>query len=516
MSAPVYVKPLAIIDPEYAVRFAPAMARPFLNQVGFLLLINLLIKPVFIFGIDLAVQNRVGPEAYGAYFALFNFAFLFNVLLDFGINNFNQRLIAREPRRVALWLPNILWVKALLALAFVVAVFATALLLRFDGAQLRLLGWIALGRILLSYHMFFRSNVSGLQAFRTDSVLSVLDRLLSILLIGALLYTPLLGRAFRIEDFVYGTVLALAVTAGLSLLALRLRSGPLTLSRNRRLPGLVIKRAYPFALLGVLMTIYNRVDGVMLERMLGDDGELQAGIYAAAYRLLDAGTMFAFLIAGILLPLFARMRKTGADVWPIARTSARLLFTLSATATAVGIVYAQPLMSLLYTGADAYWSRTFSWLIGGFVFNALVYVFGSLLTAESRLRGLNVIALSGVALNIILNLILIPRAEALGAAVATLITQGLVAAAHLWYTGRVFNWHRNLLVEGPRIATFAAVLAATGVLLQRLDLPWIGGAAVLCLVATGFALLLRLPDPRELRNALRTTNAEPEDMATGA
>ena len=84
------------------------MSRPFLNNVGFLLLINLLIKPIFIFGIDLVVQNRVGPAAYGSYFALFNFAFLFNVLLDFGINNFNQRLVARDPKRVAKWLPNII------------------------------------------------------------------------------------------------------------------------------------------------------------------------------------------------------------------------------------------------------------------------------------------------------------------------------------------------------------------------------------------------------------------------
>ena len=244
------------------------------------------------------------------------------------------------------------------------------------------------------------------------------------------------------------------------------------------------------------MTLYNRVDGVMLERMLGDDGDLQAGIYAAAYRLLDAGTMFAFLLSGILLPLFARMLKKGQDVWPIANTSARLLFGISATATAVGIFYATPLMDALYTGSDAYCSATFSLLIGGFVFNSLVYVYGSLLTAQSKMRGLNIIALTGVLLNVALNLVFIPSHQAQGAAFATLVTQGLVAIAHMAYAGQVFKWKGRMLRELPRAAAFAVGLALVGFALPYSGMPWIAGAAVLCLAGGLGGLALRLFDVR--------------------
>lgn len=493
------------------------MPRPFLQNVGFLLVLNLLIKPVFIFGIDLAVQNRVGPEAYGFYFALFNFAFLFNVLLDFGINNFNQRLIARDPKRVEAWLPNIILVKALLAIAFYAAVFAVALGLRFEPEQLRLLVWLSLNRVLVSFHMYFRSNVSGLQAFRTDAVLSILDRGLTILVVGALLYTEVLGRAFTVQDFVYATTFSLSLTALGSLAALLKITGPIRPSWNRRLLRVVLTRAYPFALLGVLMTIYNRVDGVMLERLLGEDGDLQAGIYAAAYRLLDAGTMFAFLISGILLPLFARMRKEGQNVWPVARSSWRLLLAVSVTAAVLSAVHAEALMRLLYTEADGYWGATFAWLMPGFVFNATVYVFGSLLTAENQLRGLNRIALAGVAGNILLNLLLIPRYQALGAAYATLATQALVAVAHLVYTARVFEWPRRLSGEALRGLGFTLLLVALALGLEWTlgpGLPealggsskdaawgWLGRA----LFAGGGALLAAwafgLLNPRELLRA---------------
>ena len=53
-----------------------------------MVVLNLLVKPIAIFGIDAEVQDRVGTEDYGLYFALLNFSFLFNILLDFGINNF--------------------------------------------------------------------------------------------------------------------------------------------------------------------------------------------------------------------------------------------------------------------------------------------------------------------------------------------------------------------------------------------------------------------------------------------
>ncbi|MFI5220594.1 MAG: polysaccharide biosynthesis protein, partial [Bacteroidia bacterium] len=61
------------------------MQKKFITNLGFLLFLNLLIKPFWILGIDRSVQNTVGAEIYGQYYALFNFSFLLNILLDIGI-----------------------------------------------------------------------------------------------------------------------------------------------------------------------------------------------------------------------------------------------------------------------------------------------------------------------------------------------------------------------------------------------------------------------------------------------
>ena len=70
------------------------MLKKFLKNIALVLFLNLLIKPFWILGIDRTVQNVVGVADYGFYYSIFSFSFLLNILLDFGITNFNNKNIA--------------------------------------------------------------------------------------------------------------------------------------------------------------------------------------------------------------------------------------------------------------------------------------------------------------------------------------------------------------------------------------------------------------------------------------
>ena len=94
--------------------------REFLVNIILLVVINLLIKPLYLFGIDARVQNIVGTENFGLYFALFNFIFLFQVINDPGIQNFNSRLIAQDPDKIIFHFQRILGSKVLLGLIFII------------------------------------------------------------------------------------------------------------------------------------------------------------------------------------------------------------------------------------------------------------------------------------------------------------------------------------------------------------------------------------------------------------
>ena len=99
--------------------------KSFLGNLLLLVGLNLLIKPFWIFGIEVSVQNLVGTEAYGLYFTLFNLTFIFNMLLDMGTTSFNNRSIARDKEALQHYFPRILTLRLLLgglyALALVIA-----------------------------------------------------------------------------------------------------------------------------------------------------------------------------------------------------------------------------------------------------------------------------------------------------------------------------------------------------------------------------------------------------------
>ena len=130
------------------------MNREFFINIVFLVSINLLIKPFFIFGIDRTVQNTVGAEIYGIYFALLNFTYLMQIFNDFGINSFNSRNIARHNHLLDKYFPNILIAKGLLGIVYLVVTFSIAWFFGY-GVYFHLLVAIAINQLLVSSVAFF-------------------------------------------------------------------------------------------------------------------------------------------------------------------------------------------------------------------------------------------------------------------------------------------------------------------------------------------------------------------------
>ena len=90
------------------------MQRKFVNNLFYVLFLNLLVKPFWILGIDASVQNRVGAEEYGFYYPIFAFSILLNILLDFGITNYNNRNIAQHGHMLRRYFSGIFNVKLIL------------------------------------------------------------------------------------------------------------------------------------------------------------------------------------------------------------------------------------------------------------------------------------------------------------------------------------------------------------------------------------------------------------------
>jgi O-antigen/teichoic acid export membrane protein len=476
------------------------LKKRFITNLALLILLNLLIKPFWFFGIEVGVQNRVGEEIYGFYFSLFNFAFILNILLDLGINNFNNRAIARDHELLRDHLAAIVPLKLLLSVIYAGVALIIGLLIGYSPEQFSILWVLILNQFLASFILYMRTNISGLQYFRTDSLLSVMDRSLMILFTGLLLWGNILKQPFRIEWFVYAQTLSYSLTLITVSIIVRYRSGPFLRRINLTRSIKILKLSYPFALLILLMSMFNRIDSVMLERFL-ENGKEQAGIYAQSFRIFDAASQFSFLFAMLLLPMFSRMIRLQQNVNDLLRTSLPLLLVAGITVAVSCNFYSHEIIDMLYHTPASNSPEIFGILMVGFFFVSAGYIYGPLLTANNNLRQLNILAVSTVVINISFNLILIPRYYALGAAISSLISQSFYASSQMILSHRLLKIPVNADIW-LKLGLFFVINLLSGYLTTFIP-GWIPGFLILLGICLGGSFLLGLIRPSEIITILR-------------
>jgi O-antigen/teichoic acid export membrane protein len=346
---------------------------------------------------------------------------------------------------------------------------------------------------------YFRSNFAGLHLFKIDAILSVLDRLLLIIICAVLLYSSLITAPFQIEWFIYAQTVTYGTTLLIALVLSIVKIGKIRFSVKPIFSRALLRQSTPYALLILLMMLYTRMDAVMLERIL-PDGKEQAGIYAQGFRLLDAINMFAFLVAGLLLPIFARQIKHKESVVGVLQTSGLLLVGISLMVGISAAFSSESLMSLIYHQEISASSNAFFWIILSFIPISTGYAFGSLLTANGSMRILNQMALFGIVINVIANFILIPLYKAEGAAMATFFTQLGTALAQVFIVLKVFQLKIHLS-HTFKLIIFSIIMISIGFVSTNYSFgAW--RFIILSLFGTLSLLLLKIINLKEITQLL--------------
>lgn len=271
----------------------------------------------------------------------------------------------------------------------------------------------------------------------------------------------------------------------------------------------------PFALLVLIMSFYNRIDPVLLEKLLPSPmGTEQAGIYAQAFRLLDAGQNFALLFAVLLLPLFSKMLNLKESIENLAKLSFSIIISGSLVIAITSLFYAEDVMKLMYTISPnetehhyllriSQSASILRLLMFSFVAISSNYIFGTLLTANNSLKQLNIIALGGLTISITLNLILIPQYLSVGSAYASLATQSITALLQLVLVYRIFRFRINfkLIIN---LILLVTILITTGYILQEyINLKWELSALIMLIFGLCLTIVLKLLNIREFISIIK-------------
>lgn len=483
------------------------MNKEFFKNILFLIAVNLLIKPLYIFGIDRTVQNRVGESVYGVYAALFSFAFLLQIVNDFGIQNFNSREIAQNRHLLTRYLSGILSLKIILSVVYLIVLLAAAFIVRYDKSQFSMILSLGLYNILLSLNIYLRSNVASLGLYRMNSFLSVFDRLLLLFICPILLWVEPFRSSFQIEWFVHAQNFSLIINILIAFGVCYRRVEWFRISFNRPFLVSILRGAMPYALAIFLMTIYTRTDMVMLERMLVD-GDRQAGIYISGYRLLDAVNVLGILFAGLLLPMFSRQIKEGESVTALLRFSFQLIMVAALTCAGTVWFFRADIMQLLYREATPFSGDVLGILMCSFVAISGTYIYSTLIGAAGAVNRMNGTFIIAFVLNIVLNIVLIPSYKALGAAYSTFFTQFFVLFSLVYLSKKLVpsTQEKDGLRWSLTIVGFAGAVFIIGFLSKKMALTpfWVFDMAIAVALSIALAWIMGFLNHKKMEGLFKT------------
>lgn len=367
------------------------------------------------------VARYLGPQQFGLLNYAMALAALCGVLAGLGLDGIVVRNLVRNPEHRD-WLLGTAFMLKLAGgiVAFVLSLAVATLLRPHDALALWLVGIVAAGTIfqaLDAIDFWFQSRVESRYVVYARNAAFLAASVAKIALILA--QAPLIA-------FAWVALGEIALGAGGLLTAYRWQGHGLRAWRSTpQCAGELLKESWPLVLSGLAITVYMKIDVVMLGEMVGDQA---VGIYSATVRVSEIWYFIPVAIVSSVTPALIEAKKVSEGLYY--QRLARLFRLLAGVALTVAILMtfgAGFVTDLLYGEAYSGASVVLAIHIWAAVFVFLGVAQGPWSINEGLTKLLLFRTLFGAIANIALNLMLIPSHGAIGAAVATVISQALSA-----------------------------------------------------------------------------------------
>jgi O-antigen/teichoic acid export membrane protein len=204
----------------------------------------------------------------------------------------------------------------------------------------------------------------------------------------------------------------------------------------------------PMLLLGVVQELMNQIDIILLGQV---GNARQAALFAASWRLasLVPFALVAFSIIGGPLIVTAHDRGATDELHRISRVAARAGFAFALVSALALLAFGKLLLGIFGPGFVAAYPALVVLLLGGIV-NAFTGVVVYFATLTGRERQALAIFAGALVLSVVLNLLLIPRFGALGAAIASASALSSWNIAMLIYVRRTIGIDASALALPPK------------------------------------------------------------------
>ncbi|MFA6524690.1 MAG: oligosaccharide flippase family protein [Patescibacteria group bacterium] len=403
------------------------------------------------------ISRELGSESIGKYVWALSFAGIFALFIEFGLGPVLTREVSRDYSKAKEYLSSVLGIKLVFSVITVVALIFSAMAMGRDALSMRIIFFavaiIVLDSFTFSFYSIFRAyqklhfEAIGLTVYQVIIVVfGILGIVFGFSVIGVVV-AVLLGSIF---NFIYS----------LSLVVFKARLHP-KIKLDKKIVTLLLRIAIPFAIAGIFYKVNNEIDKVLLGILAGDK---YVGWYSIASKFNMSLTFIPGAFASSFFPAMSRYFVTSKS--ELAHTFEKAMIYLMAVSLPIAagsFVLAERIILKLYGPAFEASIVAFQIIISGLVFVFLNYPVGNFLNACNRQK-LNTVNMGiATAVNIILNVILIPRYTYIGASIAAVASAVTLITLGMPWIGKIAPYNKKLLLSKFIKLLFAST--AMGVLL---------------------------------------------------
>ena len=363
------------------------------------------------------VARYLGPEKFGMLNFAYAFVLLFSSVSSMGLESVAVRDLASDPLRKNEILGTVFALKiAGGVLALLLTVVAVILVRKEDPLTRWLVGIIAVGGIFQAFDaidFWFQSQIL--------SKYTVVAKSTAFLLVSLIKIGLILAKASIIAFAMAGT---LEIVLGSAFLVVAYRKNGFGVSEWRIQPKTafaMLKDSSPLLFSGIFVMLYIRIDQVMIGEMLGSSA---VGVYSAAVSLTEVWYFIPMAITSSVLPAIVDAKKMDEIIYyERLKKLFLVMFWISLVGPLLITLFSWEIVQLVfgipYTGAAS--PLSIQCWAGLFIFSGLVS--NQWYLVENLNRYTLYRHITGAIVNVLGNLVLIPRYGIDGAAIATLLTQ---------------------------------------------------------------------------------------------
>ncbi len=418
--------------------------------------------------LNLVLARRLADAGYGRYSLILVIVMMAGMAADFGTANILVREVSKRHGESSSLLGAILLIRAMTTLVVVAGVLVTVLAagVASDFALPLIIAAIAIIPTSLS-----TAIEAALQGFERMDLSALADVVFSVVLTAVGAAVVLGGGGVTAMTGVY--LGASAVRLAYSALAYRRMvsgieaAGGTWRFSNARL-RLLARESFPVLYWQLVSLAYYKVDVLLLGLFRS---EAEVGWYAAAYKLFEVPVMFGWLAVQALLPLMSRIfLQSKSSLSLLFGKAMKYIWVVGLGAAAGAAMLAAPVIGWLLPVEYEPAVNVLRVLGAALPFMVGCVLFGNLFISMELQRRMARWSLLSLAVNVGLNLALIPPFGVMGAAVTTLVSETF--SFILFYGFTVHFLGRLRLGEvflAPALAAGAALAAM--LLLARVSLP---------------------------------------------